>query len=331
MKFVLCSDCFSNSGLRLEAARVGIRTASKCNACGSKRGHKLGRKHLEKLTARFFVKGTVPHGVGGYASILQYNSDSPIDEVDLDEKTTRDWHLIKSQIGGRLFFYGPPLWRIGVTEHYEEPNIISDDTIAEIVKKLSIKTLPEGTQTFRIRKNIDPEKVLEASQYDVAPPCIEREFGRFDDAKLQILYTSPSLPVCLHECRTAITDDIFVATLEAATSLRLADLTADYDQMPESPFENLRYFFNGIFLSRDESTYNIARRIAVAIKETLSVDGFITDSFFTTVSQEPVSQNYCFFPEIMKNGKITLHSLNRLHLETVSYSYIFGPNFSTAY
>lgn len=329
MKFVLCSDCFLNSGLRLEAENIGIRAASKCPGCGSTQGRKLGQKQLEKLTIRFFVQATTPHGIGGYASVLQYNSELMGDKVDFDEKTSHDWDLIRKQIGGGLFFYGPPLWRIGITEHYDEPNVISDDTIAEIVKSLTIKTYPVGTRTFRIRKNINPEETLEPSQYDVPPAHIKRDLGRYDDATLPILYTSPSLPVCLHECRTVITDDVFVATLEAKTALRLADLTADYNQNPKSPFEDLRYFFNGIFLTRDETSYDIARRIAGAIKNSLSVDGFITNSFFTTVSQEPVSQNLCFFADAMKSGKLALHSLNRLHLETVSYSYAFGPNFSS--
>lgn len=275
------------------------------------------------------MKGTTPHGVGGYASILQYNPDRREDEVVFDEKTTHDWGLIKSQIGAGLFFYGPPLWRLGITEHYDEPYVISDKTIAEIVNNISVKIVPAGFQTFRVRKNVDPEKALEASQYDAPPLSIEREFGRFDDKDLPILYTSPSLPVCLHECRTIITDDIFVATLEAKNNLRLADLTTDYKNESETPYENLRYFFNGIFLTRDPAIYDIARRIAAALRKTLSIDGFITDSFFTTVSQEPVSQNYCFFSDVMKTGKLTLHSLNRLHLETVSYSYAFGPNFSS--
>lgn len=295
MKFVLCSDCFLNSGLRSEAARFGIRTSSKCPACGSTQGRKLGRKQLEKLTVRFFVTGTVPHGVGGYASILRYDPDSDLDEVEFDHKTSRDWRLIKSHIGGRLFFYGPPLWRIGITEHYKEPNDVSDEVLDEIITKLSVRTLVKGTTTFRIRKNVDSKSVLEETQYLNPPPHIKHAYGRFDDANLEILYTSPSLPVCLHECRVAITDDLFVATFEAAQDIRLADLTANYDQKPQNPFEDLRYFFNGIFLAREETVYGIARRIASKIKGKLGVDGFITDSFFTTISQEPVSQNYCFF------------------------------------
>lgn len=329
MKFTLCSDCFSNIGLKAEAERVGIRTSARCPQCGSKLGRKLGDRQLEKLIARFFIKGTTPHGVGGYASILQYNPMRQKDEVDLDERTARDWALIKGKIGAGLFFYAPHLWQIGVTEHYDDANVISDDTISKITKNISVKNLPAGFKTFRIRKNLESEKALDILQYDAPPSDLKREFGRFDDATNSILYTSPSLPVCLHECRTIITDDVFVATLETTTGLRLADLTADYKNEPESPFEHLRYFFNGIFLTRDPAIYEIARRVAHSIKKTLSVDGFITDSFFTTVSQEPVSQNYCFFSEAMKSGKLSLHSLNRVHLETVAYTYVFGPVFSS--
>jgi hypothetical protein len=328
MKSLLCSDCFRNEGLRLEATKMGMRAAFVCSNCGYRSGSKLRYKHLEKLTNQFFVAATMPHGIGGYAPILQYNPDRPFDEVEFDSDTARDWGLIKSHIKGGLFHYGPPLWRIGVTEHYDDANIVSDKALGEILEKLTIKTIPKGFKTFRIRKNVDPKSVMSPSQYDIPPPEVVREFGRFDDAEVQVLYTSQSVPVCLHECRVAVTDDIFVATFEAAMDLRVADLTADYAQRAASPFEDLRYFFNGIFLTRDESVYGIARRIAASIKSKLAVDGFITDSFFTTISQEPLSQNYCFFPETLERQKLKLHSLNRLHLQTASYSYLFGPNFS---
>lgn len=329
MKFPLCSECFRNSGLQAEATKIGLRIGSKCGGCGSTNGSKLDRKRLEKLSVRFFEKGTIPHGVGGYASILQFNRVNGEDEVPLDNKTEHDWKLIKEHIGGRLWFHGPALWRIGMTEHYDKPNVVSDETISAIIPQLSIKTVPAGYQTFRIRKNIAPQNVLEPSEYGMPPPGVTIEHGRFDSPTLSLIYTSPSISVCLHECRVAITDDIFVATLEAQTPLRLADLTKDYDQHPATPFEDLKYFFSGICLSRE--TYEIARRIAAAIRNDPSVDGFIYDSFFTTVSQEPISQNVCFFPEAMNDGKLSIHSLNRIHLETVHYSYVFGPTFSTAY
>ena len=169
------------------------------------------------------------------------------DAVDFDDSTRNDWELIKTQIGGRLFFYGPPLWRIGMTEHYNDAHDVADATIEEIVSKLSISKFAKGSRTLRIRKNIDPTRVLEESQYGVPPSKDQPEFGRFDSSGFQLLYTSPSLPVCLHECRVAITDDIFVATLEAADDLRLADLTGNYKHVPTTPFDNLRYFLMASF------------------------------------------------------------------------------------
>jgi hypothetical protein len=328
MKFVLCSDCFSNQGLRDEATKLGVHINKTCPNCGSATGAKLRQKSLEKLTHRFFIQGTIPHGVGGYASILQYNSE-PNDEVDFDEQTNHDWLLIKSKIGGRLFYNAPALWRVGITDHYDEPYVVTDETIAEIVTQLSIKTIPKGTKTFRIRKNLEGNTALDASQFGIPPTDLRRDFGRFDEATLPLLYTSPSLPVCLHECRVAITDEIFVATFEAKKDLRLANLTTDYNQQPSSPFEDLKYFFNGISLARDQGVYKIARRIATAIKNSHSVDGFIADSFFTTIAQEPVSQNLCFFADAVADKNLELHSINRLHLKTVTYDFIFGPNFAT--
>lgn len=75
--------------------------------------------------------------------------------------------------------------------------------------------------------------------------------------------------------------------------------------------------------------YAAARRIAAEIKKTKNVDGFIVNSFFTDVAQEPVGQNYCFFEQPLLEQRLALSSLNRLHLKTVSYDYIFGPTFPT--
>jgi hypothetical protein len=58
----------------------------------------LGRKQLERLTDRFFVTATTPHGIGGYVSILQYNPDRILDEVNFDDETAHDWALIKDHI-----------------------------------------------------------------------------------------------------------------------------------------------------------------------------------------------------------------------------------------
>jgi hypothetical protein len=235
MKFILCSDCFTNNGLRIEAAKFGIRSGASCPTCGSQSDRKLTRNNLHKLTSRFFVTGTIPHGVGGYAPILNYNPERAQDEVELDHDIERDWALIKSVIGGSLFYYGPPLWRIGITEHYDEPNVVSDQTITEIVQKLSVKTLPRGTRTFRIRKNIDSAEVQNSTQFGLPPVEAKRDYGRFDSREHEILCTSPSLPVCIHECRIIITDDVYVATFEAHTDLNLADLTTNYKQEPTSP------------------------------------------------------------------------------------------------
>ncbi|AXK79221.1 RES domain-containing protein [Pseudolabrys taiwanensis] len=327
MKFVLCSDCFANHGLRIEAAKQGVRIPTKCRNCNSTEGMKLDSKRLERLTHRFFVQGTIPHGVGGWTPILMYNKHSE-DKVELDEATTHDWLLIKREIGGRLFLNAPNLWQLGITNHYVDPYVIPDETISSIVKQLSIKSIPKGTKVFRIRKNVPENATSNPTQYGLPPGNLSREYGRFDDAASPLLYTSPSVSVCLHECRVAITDDIFVATFEAASELHLADLTANYkEEEPTSPFDALEYFFNGITLTRAEEIYAIARRLASSIKTNLPVDGFIANSFFTNVAQEPISQNICIFPEALERKKVSLHSLNRLHLKTVTYDFVFGPNF----
>jgi hypothetical protein len=244
---VLCSECFENEGIRVEADGLGTPSRESCQNCGSTRGKKLDLEKLRRLAYRFFVQGTIPHGTGGYVPILQYDErsdDEDDDDIGMLEETIADWNLIKRHIGGRLFNNAPDLWRLGITDHYDDDLNVTEGTISGIVKQLSIREVPAGSKTYRIRIRRDEDaSMLPSSEYDAPPATVKRAYGRFDDDKTPILYTSPNVEVCLHETRIVLTDEIYVATLVATQDLRLADLSGGYDQTPATPFEDLRYFF----------------------------------------------------------------------------------------
>jgi RES domain len=44
--------------------------------------------------------------------------------------------------------------------------------------------------------------------------------GRLDSPGFPVMYASPDLEVCVHECRVTREDDLYVATLGAVSSLR---------------------------------------------------------------------------------------------------------------
>lgn len=58
-KIVLCSNCFNDNGLRLDAFKIGIEKAIACPNCHAENGKKLNRELIEELAHRFFVRGTI--------------------------------------------------------------------------------------------------------------------------------------------------------------------------------------------------------------------------------------------------------------------------------
>jgi hypothetical protein len=152
---LLCSECFQDEGLRIEAEHIGHASGDVCPTCRSTTGMKLDLQHLEKLNHRFFVQGSIPHGVGGYVPILQFNPESTgaDDQITMRETTWSDRRLIGRYVNGRLFFYAPALWRLGLTEHYGDGETVSDEIISTIVTQLTIRVFVRGSKTYRIRKN----------------------------------------------------------------------------------------------------------------------------------------------------------------------------------
>lgn len=70
---VLCSKCFINQGLRLDAARIGVEQEGVCPHCGAVDGRKLDKELVETLAFRFFVRGTYHRTTYGGAPVVQMN------------------------------------------------------------------------------------------------------------------------------------------------------------------------------------------------------------------------------------------------------------------
>src|SRR2546423_645778 len=68
-EFLLCSDCFRNQGLRLDALRLGKADQQVCNQCGSTTGAKLTGAQIISLAHRFFVVGSLHRTEYGGAPI----------------------------------------------------------------------------------------------------------------------------------------------------------------------------------------------------------------------------------------------------------------------
>jgi hypothetical protein len=70
---VLCSACFTDYGLRLDANRIGIPHALPCPNCGVQGTKKLTPYLIRVLASQFFVRGSVNRFTYGSAPLVQFN------------------------------------------------------------------------------------------------------------------------------------------------------------------------------------------------------------------------------------------------------------------
>src|SRR5262245_8537052 len=113
--FVLCSDCFKDQGLRLDAVAIGVEDNTRCSNCGSSIGKTLSADLVGALAHRFFVWGTLQRVKYGAAPVVQFNSHQKT-SINAAPWFEPDLHAIEKALGVGFFHYGPRLWMIGEVE-----------------------------------------------------------------------------------------------------------------------------------------------------------------------------------------------------------------------
>jgi hypothetical protein len=342
---VACSDCFKNEGLRLDASIGGIRDDSECKRCGSQVGKKLARAHLEILANRFFVRGTFHRVDYGGAPIIQFNGRRETD-IQIPNWLAKDVSLFEDLLGVGFFHYGPRTWMIGeVTPlvHLQEAES-RGAIIKRILKEYPTKLIGAEQSFYRLRTN--PADATNVMEFD-SPPKKFLGRGRFDRERLPIMYASPDLEVCIHECRVSAEDELFFATLAPTRNLRFLDLTALLLDEHETEFESLDMATHLLFLAGSHS-YEIARDIAWAAHEE-GFNGILYPSYFSMlrtgfmpfetvfgISHRKIERfadrerakaipNMAVFGRPIDEGLVQVKCINRLMLERVAYHYHFGP------
>jgi hypothetical protein len=168
MEIALCSDCFQDPGLRMDAERFGLEADGVCSSCGSTTGRKLDKQRIASVASSFFVWGTMSRSDYGAAPVVQFNEHQTT-SITAPPWLEQDLRRIENATGFGFFLYGPRLWMVGGVEPLEALQDPSrrEPVIRRIVAEYPAATLAAGEVLYRIRKG--PVRPDDAAQYDSPP------------------------------------------------------------------------------------------------------------------------------------------------------------------
>ena len=344
--FLACSQCFTDRGLCLDAEQIGIEDTSPCPNCGSTTGNKLPEAGLEALAHRFFVWGSLLRCDYGAAPLIQFNKQQRT-SIDVSPWLQADVKIFESMLGIGFFGYGPRLWMVGEIEPLKAlQRAKSRASIVErILREYPSRFIAPDHSFYRVRKA--PKVPSEPLEYD-SPPSDCVGIGRFDSRAFPVLYASPDLEVCVHECRVTVEDDLYVSTLAPTRRLKFLDLSVLLrEDQHVTEFESLDMAVHMLFLAGKHS-YRITRDLAVSAYN-CGFDGLVYPSYFSLLRigvmplqtaygishrRIPQFQEYeeaCVIPNLaifgrpIEERKIEVQCVNRLILNRVGYDFHFGP------
>lgn len=344
---VLCSDCFNDEGLRLDAWSIGIEDHFPCPSCGRQSGKKLTKHIVRELCYRFFVRGTIEKFEYGGFPLVQMNEQRfGKTETQFSPWLESDVKLIEriGEIG--LFYYSPRFWMFGEIEPLKD--LLNEKKFEKVVRRI-IELYPknlllEEHSFYRVRVN--PQVSHEITQFD-SPPIGSNSFGRLNANGETILYASPDLELILHECRVTVEDDIYVAKLVPLKPLKMLNLAALIREEGVDEFNSLDLAIHFLFLAGKHS-YPICTRISEEIKAE-GFDGIIYPSYFSFIrtgaipfetingmsvrhftslkdyAQSQGVPNVALFGWPIQDGKVKVHSINKVLINSIKYELSFGP------
>jgi RES domain len=318
---------------------------SKCPNCGSQVGVKLSRRFVAILAQRFFVWGTIKRADYGASPSVQLNGHQTT-SIEVAPWLEADLRLIEQTLQVGFFYYAPRLWMIGEVEPLKALRNVTSrgKLISRILNEYPTRVLDSDEYFYRMRKA--PTNPGAYDQYD-APPDGKLGQGRFEVSGLPILYGSQDLEVCLHECRVAADDELYVATLVPVRKLKLLNLAHILEEQNVTEFESLDMAIHMLFLAGPHS-YEISREIACAAQKH-GFDGIVYPSYFTLLrtggipfettygislrrmpelrefTRKKTISNLALFGRPIADGSVTVKCINRVILNKVEYNLHFGP------
>lgn len=322
-EILVCSNCFTDEGLRLDAIKIGKDNPQPCPNCQDALGKKLGYTELYELANIFFVYGSTFRTEYGAANAIQFNEHHyKSSDLSVPEWLKNDLELISEKLKVGFFHYGPRLWRVGEIEPLKELKDSSSraKVINRILTEFPTINLSAGTDFYRLRKN--PSIPFNFNEYD-SPPDQFLGRGRFDSSSLPVFYGSQDLNICIHESRVTIEDELYLAKVALNRSINVLDFSEEIIET-ETEFGSLGMAIHFLFRAPNHS-YEILRDIAISASKN-NLDGIIYPSYFNQVSSSnDTIKNIAIFGRPIENGLLQVECINRLMLKHVEYSYHFGP------
>jgi hypothetical protein len=350
--YLICSNCFTDEGLRLDSIRIGIMNDEECPNCKSKNGSKLTKYLVTALCYVFFLRGTIYKCKYGGFPLIEFNKQHfNLSEIDISPWLENDVKLIEriSEVG--LFYYGPRSWMLGEIEPLKslQNKKKRKSTIERILNEYPQITFDNKTYFYRLR--INPKVPFDNSEYDT-PPNKYLGKGRLDDIDFPVLYASQDLELCIHECRATMDDEIFVSKLIPTKDLKLIDLTELLNEPDLTEFESLDIAIHFLFLAGKHS-YKICRDIAKACL-LKGFDGIIYPSYFSylrkgmvpfdtrygisirrigqlkTFAKSQIIPNIALFGRPISEKTIKVECINKVLINQIGYNISFGPAYHEA-
>lgn len=341
----LCSTCFQDQGLRLYSHEIGIFDDVPCPNCHATTGRKLDARRLHQIAHRFFVWGTLERCEYGAAPRIQYNEHQDTD-IAVPPWLKEDIELIADALGVGFSYYGPRLWMLGDVEPLKDLQRVESraEIVDRIITEYPTTMLPPGDVLYRLRK--DARQPADPREYDSPPPG-KRGRNRFDSREFPVLYTSPNLQTCVHECRVSAEDDLFFATLSPVRPLKLLDLSPVLSEDRVTEFESLDMAVHMLFLA-GEYSYDISQALGRAAYEH-RYDGIMYPSYFSllqtgampfetgyglslrrvpqfaTREAAKIVPNVGLFGVPIDEGVLEIRCINRLVIRSVQYHFHYGP------
>ncbi|MBQ8703804.1 MAG: RES family NAD+ phosphorylase [Bacteroidales bacterium] len=322
---IACSNCFHDTGLKHEARKVGFQDNSLCPVCMSSSGRKLTLDLLHDLCWNYFVSGSYYKTEYGGASTLMINDSGGNDDIECSQPLKHDIQLLQRNFNISVFYYAPQMWRIGMIDWIAilcgSASRKRDHAIEQILLRSHTTYINSNNILYRLRTgNIG--STISPQEYDAPPQQVLKD-GRLNVKEDVVLYAAFDIETCIHECRVAINDEMYIARLRPLKRLKLLDLTKIKESDEEStPFENLNIAMHFIFTAGN-SSYKATHLLASAIYER-GFDGIIYPSYFNTVRRHEF-KNVALFGRPITTRKIEVECINRLVLNTVKYNYSMGP------